>query len=507
MHKHLMIGLPFFMVSVVHSQSINVRGKISDGSNLAVPNATVELLHAKQKATSGADGTYALTGSTAIRPLAPGLTGNIRLNQGVLELALVQAAPIRVEIFDAKGNLLDKAFIAKAMAGSYRFDLAGRIPANNLLIVKASIGKETKSIPYFAAALDGRPAIASAGFFPKAGAVLAKVSAIVDTLKVSASGYAVKNVPISSYDTTVNVTLTASEDRWGGPGNPAGASIGCGKPIGSLKTGHNKITSGSDQRDFIIDIPADYKPNHPYRLFFCFHWYGGTDDSIASGQVEFAPASVGGPDNYAYYGLKPLALKASDPAIFIAPQGISNGWGGGEKDHAFVDDMLALAKNNLCIDTTRVFATGFSFGGMFTYSLSTNHQKQFRAGVGIAPANWNIWLPSPLPRDPIAWMQTTGMSDPNCKWINDASQQLGSKFIGLQRGQDNGCTVPADIPTTTVGSKTHLCYDFSGCKQGYPVKVCTFDGPHEASVGDGGTGNAGKNSWIPPESWKFFTQF
>jgi hypothetical protein len=52
-----------------------------------------------------------------------------------------------------------------------------------------------------------------------------------------------------------------------------------------------------------------------------------------------------------------------------------------------------------------------------------------------------------------------------------------------------------------------LCYDFSGCKPGYPVKVCTFDGPHEASVGDGGTGNAGKNSWIPPESWKFFTQF
>ncbi|MBW8889805.1 MAG: hypothetical protein JF616_18760 [Fibrobacteres bacterium] len=99
------------------------------------------------------------------------------------------------------------------------------------------------------------------------------------------------------------------------------------------------------------------------------------------------------------------------------------------------------------------------------------------------------------------------MSDPNCKWINDASQQLGSKFIGLQRGQDNGCSVPSDIPTTTVGSKTHLCYDFSGCKQGYPVKVCTFDGPHEASVGDGGTGNAGKNSWIPPESWKFFTQF
>jgi poly(3-hydroxybutyrate) depolymerase len=169
--------------------------------------------------------------------------------------------------------------------------------------------------------------------------------------------------------------------------------------------------------------------------------------------------------------------------------------------------MLALAKGNLCVDTTRVFATGFSFGSMFSYSLTVNHQKQLRAAVGIAPANWNIWLPTPPSREPIAWMQTTGLSDESCKWINDAGKELGAKFIGLQRGKDNGCIVPSDIPTTTVGSKAHVCYDFAGCKSGYPVKVCTFDGAHIANVGDGGTGNVGKDSWVPKESWKFFTQF
>ena len=283
MRKHLLVGLPILMVSLAHSQAINVRGKISDAADKAVPNATVELLRAKQKTTSGADGSYALNGSTRLLSPAPGLSGNILLNRGVLELALVRAAPVLVEIFDAKGNLLDKTFIPKARAGNYQVDLAGRIPANNFLIVKASIGDEMKSFPYFSAAPEGRPAIASAGFLPKEGAMLAKVSAIVDTLKVTASGYPAKTVLLSSYDTTVNGSLTSSEDRWGGPGNPAAPSAGCGKPIGTLKTGHNKITTGGDQRDFIIDIPADYKPDHPYRLFFCFHWYGGTDDSIASG--------------------------------------------------------------------------------------------------------------------------------------------------------------------------------------------------------------------------------
>ena len=58
------------------------------------------------------------------------------------------------------------------------------------------------------------------------------------------------------------------------------------------------------------------------------------------------------------------------------------------------DDILAYVKANLCIDVTRVFATGFSFGGMMTYSLSVNHQKDIRAAVGIAPANYDIYVPT-----------------------------------------------------------------------------------------------------------------
>jgi poly(3-hydroxybutyrate) depolymerase len=519
-------GFPFCIAVMAHSQAVNVRGKITGASNAPVANATVELLKGKQKTTSGADGAYVLTGSTSVFRSEDGSLEKFRLEHGALHLHLVETSPIRIEIFDAKGNLLDRALLENVGAGSYRFDLAGRVPANRNAIVKASIGKESKSFPFHApnqaanhtpsqaagkdaartnaaAAITSVTSFASAASNP-AGA-LAKASAVVDTLKVSASGFPVKNVPITSYDTTVDVALGGGNDRWGGPGNPAGPSAGCGKPLGALKSGKTTITTGGVQREFIIDIPADYKPGNPYRLFFCFHWYGGSDDSIASGQVEFGRG--GGPANYAYYGLKPLAAQANDPAIFIAPQGLNNGWGGAEKDHAFFDDMLALAKGNLCIDTTRVFATGFSFGSMFSYSLSTNHQKQLRAAVGIAPANWNIWLPTPLSREPIAWMQTTGLSDESCKWINDASKELGAKFIGLQRGKDNGCAAAADIPTTTVGSKTHSCYDFAGCRPGYPVKVCTFDGAHIANVGDGGTSNVGKDSWIPKESWKFFTQF
>jgi poly(3-hydroxybutyrate) depolymerase len=264
-----------------------------------------------------------------------------------------------------------------------------------------------------------------------------------------------------------------------------------------MTSGKLMITSGGNQRSYIIDVPTNYDMNKAYRLFFTFHWIGSTSEAVRDGQT-----SNGGAANWGYYGLKRMANAANDPAIFIAPQSMGSMWG--QQDHPFFDDMLARAKEQLCIDTSRVFATGFSFGGMITYSLSTNHQKDLRAAVGIAPANYNIYLPTNT-HEPIPWMSTTGMSDTTCPW--DGGNNRGARYAAIAHAMDNGCTIPATIPTAAVGSRSHVCYDFQGCMPGYPVKACTFDGGHIAAHADGGTGDNGLTSWIPTESWKFFSQF
>jgi poly(3-hydroxybutyrate) depolymerase len=286
-----------------------------------------------------------------------------------------------------------------------------------------------------------------------------------------------------------------------GPGGAGGSgapvkSAGCGKAPG-MTSGKLMITSGGNQRSYIIDVPTNYDMNKAYRLFFTFHWIGSTSEAVRDGQT-----SNGGAANWGYYGLKRMANAANDPAIFIAPQSMGSMWG--QQDHPFFDDMLARAKEQLCIDTSRVFATGFSFGGMITYSLSTNHQKDLRAAVGIAPANYNIYLPTNT-HEPIPWMSTTGMSDTTCPW--DGGNNRGARYAAIAHAMDNGCTIPATIPTAAVGSRSHVCYDFQGCMPGYPVKACTFDGGHIAAHADGGTGDNGLTSWIPTESWKFFSQF
>ncbi len=265
-------------------------------------------------------------------------------------------------------------------------------------------------------------------------------------------------------------------------GNPPVLSAGCGKAT-TVTTGKKTITSTGQQRTYIIDIPTNYDMNKPYRLFYTSHWIGSTSEAVRDQN---------------YYFLKPLANADNEPAIFVAPQSDGQTWQ--EKDHALFDDILAYVKDNLCIDTTRVFATGFSFGGMITYSLSVNHQKDIRAAVGIAPANYNIYVP-PKTHEPIAWMQTTGMSDTTCPWVNGNSTTQGSKFIAIEHATDNGCTVPETIPIWQQGN--HVCYDFQGCGASFPTKVCTFNGGHTNIANDSGT----NTNWIPEESWAFFKQF
>jgi len=169
-------------------------------------------------------------------------------------------------------------------------------------------------------------------------------------------------------------------------------------------------------------------------------------------------------------------------------------------DQVLFDDILAFVKANLCIDTTRVFATGFSYGGMMTYSLSATRQKDIRAAVGIAPANYRIYVGTKT-HQPIAWMQTTGVNDTTCPWVNGNSTTEGSKYIAIEHGTDNGCMVPSTIQTWTSGA--HLCVDFTSCMTGAPTKICTFNGAHTNINSDPGS----STNWIPQESWAFFTQF
>ncbi|MFE2757830.1 ricin-type beta-trefoil lectin domain protein [Actinosynnema sp. NPDC059335] len=262
----------------------------------------------------------------------------------------------------------------------------------------------------------------------------------------------------------------------------AAATPGCGKTP-TLRSGTHTIQSGGKSRSFILSIPDNYNNTYQHRLIFGFHWWGGTANDVASGGSDG--------DVYAHYGLRRLA---NNTAIFVAPQGIGNGWANsGGEDVTFVDDMIRRIEDDLCVDTTQRFALGFSYGGAMSYSLACSRPTAFRAVAAIAAPGEISGCSGGT--QPVAYMGIHGISD-----NIGAGRSLRDRFV-----RNNGCTAQ-NAPEPARGSNTHISTTYSGCRSGYPVVWAAFDGGHQQGPVDGCAGcESGARSWVKGEVWKFFT--
>lgn len=239
------------------------------------------------------------------------------------------------------------------------------------------------------------------------------------------------------------------------------------------------------QRSFMMNVPDNYDKNHPYRLVFAFHWNGGTmNDVDGGGSSGFS---------WSYYG---LLEQAEDSTIFVAPQGINNGWANTNgRDLAFVDAMIAQIEGDLCIDKSRVFSMGFSYGGGMTYGLACDRADVFRAvavysGAQLSGCNDGS--------KPVAYLGIHGLTDGTCTIAG--GRALRDRFVS-----NNGC-MAQNPPEPNVGSQTHTCTSYDGCSDGHPVRWCAFDGGHTPGHVEGG-GDDGARTWTKKEAWEFFSQF
>jgi poly(3-hydroxybutyrate) depolymerase len=268
----------------------------------------------------------------------------------------------------------------------------------------------------------------------------------------------------------------------------AAASAGCGSAP-TLASGNHTIQSSGQNRGYILRVPANYDNNHPYRLIIGYHWLGGTANDVDSGGTDGY--------NWSYYGLRRLADSANNSTIFVAPQGISNGWANTNgQDVTLTDNLLAQLQAGLCVDTTQIFAAGFSYGGAMSYSLACSRANVFRAVAVYSGATLSGCSGG---TQPIAYMGIHGITD-NVLNISQG-RSLRDRFVS-----NNGCTAQ-NPPEPGQGSRTHIVTTYSGCRSGYPVVWAAFDGGHTPGPIDGCSGCQGWQTWTSGEVWKFFTQF
>ena len=281
-----------------------------------------------------------------------------------------------------------------------------------------------------------------------------------------------------------------------GAGGSAAAvpSAGCGKTP-TLKNSptttisYNNITSSGMSRRYIVRYPSDYDNTHPYRLVLAYHWNTGSAAQVFDCNQESIKCYT---TQSPFYGLWNLS---NNSTIFIAPDGLNAGWANSNgQDVTLTDDILKQVEDDLCIDKSRIFANGFSYGAGMSFALACARPDVFRA-VGIYSGGQLSGCSGG--NSPVAYYATHGEDDGTLNI--SGGRTMRDKFV-----KNNGCTA-MNPPEPANNSGSHTCTSYEGCSAGHPVRWCAFDGSngHDPSPKDPGQ----SMTWNPAEAWKFFTQF
>ncbi|MES1209549.1 MAG: hypothetical protein ABUS79_26735 [Pseudomonadota bacterium] len=278
----------------------------------------------------------------------------------------------------------------------------------------------------------------------------------------------------------------------GGVGAPV-PSAGCGKAP-TLKNSpgttanYNMLTVNGKTRQYILRYPDNYDSSHPYRFIIAYHWLSGSASQVFNCQTESIKCYT---TQSPFYGLWNLA---NNSTIFVAPDGLNAGWGNaGGEDVTFTDQIVKAVEDDLCIDKSRLFANGFSYGGGMSKAIGCARADVFR---GIAVYSGADFLSGcDGGKSPIAFYGSHATDDPTNQYSSGIT--ILNRFVA-----NNGCTMQT-VPTPPSGG--HTCIQFAGCSEGHPTRFCAFQGSnrHDPSPRDPGQ----STSWNPPEVWKFITQF
>jgi len=266
----------------------------------------------------------------------------------------------------------------------------------------------------------------------------------------------------------------------GAGGGGAMASAGCGRTR-TLQNGTINITFKNASRKYILRVPDGYDSTHAYRLVLAFAWSGASASQVVSA-------------NYFTF-----ATMDSKNTIFAAPDAADGAGTWSNGDVALTDAILAQLEGDLCIDQSRVFATGFSFGGGMAMALACTRADVYRAVAFFSGADLTNSCPTTLTK-PIAYYASQASEDsggmPATSPITGEKKQ--AEFAAI-----NGCMPEPASTTFPASGQPHTCTKYKGCSDGHPTEYCVFNGQHGWEPKDPGQ----STSWDAPEAWKFITQF
>lgn len=347
MYRTFIIPLITAVGVSLSAQTIAIKGKVTNAGGKGISGASITLTSQNLSTTTDDSGNYTLAGATAVTTPAPALGGArvAILKNSNLVVELTESAPVRIELFDIKGNLMRNVFDKPASIGSYQFNLTTKPLATNMMVIRVTIGSHSSTFRYFPF---GNNSHERSWSIPQSGnTLLAKLHITSDSLQASAQGYTAKTVKIASYDTTIDIALDTADCKSTASQSGNATVTGSGPHKVIIETNPDPgISAGTIYR------PTDMGPGKKYPIFA---WGEGA-------------CSQNGLSNKAAMG------EIASWGYFVVADGKANGStgsNGGTADALLAYITWAIAENgNPCsayyqsLDTTAIAVDGFSCGGL-----------------------------------------------------------------------------------------------------------------------------------------------
>jgi polyhydroxybutyrate depolymerase len=255
---------------------------------------------------------------------------------------------------------------------------------------------------------------------------------------------------------------------------------GCAAPATSFTL---RVPSGGLIRSAQVHMPANAVAGTPLPVVLVFHGAGGTGREMAE-TTQFSP----------------LADEMNFIAVYPNAAGTSRFWtlrdhAGAANDVQFISDLLDQLEAGLCVDQSRIYATGVSNGGGMTARIGCELSGRIAA---IAPvAGGYRSLPPCDATRPLSVLEVHGTADTVVPYFGLAPDFAGSVLTYLAGwSQRDGC---AAGPSRIGIARRAVLKTWSGCLPGVALRHLELYGVGHvwpATVGASGQTTA---RWI----WSF----
>src|SRR5271157_433597 len=218
MKKCIVIMLFAGILSFALPQSINLTGSVKDSATLkGIAGAVVALKGLPLSTATDSSGGYALTNSGAAH-FAPGKVSPAKtpiVKQGCVCFGIIGNSEfVHIDVCDLLGRIIAPVVEKKLDRGSYRFNPFGKgLSAGRLCFVKLGLGSAEFLFRVLDVNVGGGYGLSRTADFGASGEFAKPAALAIDTIVVTAAGYAAAAKPISSYSGLNDVLLAAAPGR------------------------------------------------------------------------------------------------------------------------------------------------------------------------------------------------------------------------------------------------------------------------------------------------------